>query len=91
VITPEYAINILRKPYATEYMRFVATSPCAVLTAPAPNAPPAEGPNEGQTWIAPGDWINVGDTSNGWLWVGPPNEDKAPGLGFVPGAYARPA
>jgi N-acetylmuramoyl-L-alanine amidase len=90
VITPTYAIPILAKPYQTVYMRYVVTSPCAVLTDRQPGAPLANGPDNGQTWLAPGDTINVGDTQGDWLWCSPPNVNKPPGLGFVPSSYARP-
>lgn len=89
VITAEYAIPILSKPYGSLYTRYMVTSPCAVSTARAPDGGLAGGPDgDGQTWLAAGDVINVGDVQAGWLWVSP-NEIEPPGIGFIPSDYAR--
>ncbi len=79
----------LPKPATPTYRPYIVTAPCAVLTARAPNAPLAGGESDGQTRLAPGTLINVGDVTQGWLWVsdGP---DTAPGIGFIPASYARP-
>jgi len=74
---------------APAYHRYSVIAPCAVLTSRAPDAPLAGGPDDGQTWLSVGDQINVGDVQDGWLWVSP-NATDAPGIGFIPGSYARP-
>jgi hypothetical protein len=76
-------------PIPPKYRPYIVTAPCAVLTARAPNAPLAGGSTDGQARLAPGTLINVGDVTQGWLWVsdGP---DTIPGIGFIPAAYARP-
>jgi hypothetical protein len=89
VITPQYAIPILQQPYATVYQRWAVRAPCAVFTAPDPDSPLASGPDNGQTWLAPGAIINVGQAKDGWLHVAP-NATDPPGIGFLPSSYARP-
>ena len=89
IITSDYAIPILRTPYAAPYARWQIIAPCAVFTSRAPDSPLATGPDNGQTHLAPGDIINVGDTQSGWLWVSD-SESTPPGIGFVPASYARP-
>lgn len=89
VITPDYAIPILSKPYVTVYPRYTVISPCAVLTSRAPDAPLSSGPDDGQTQFDVGDKINVGDVTDGWLWVSD-NETNPPGIGFIPSSYAKP-
>jgi N-acetylmuramoyl-L-alanine amidase-like protein len=64
-------------------------APCAVLTNRAPDASLASGPDDGQTRLGVGTRINVGDVTAGWLWIAP-NTTDAPGIGFIPAAYARP-
>lgn len=77
------------QPLPTPITRYVVVAPCTVLTSRAGNAPLASGPDDGQTQLAPGDVINVGDVTAGWLWVsdGP---TTPPGIGFIPASYARP-
>jgi len=89
VITPDYAIPILAKPYATVYAQYMVTSPCAVSMSRTPDGGLAGGPDNGQTWLDVGDIINIGDVTNGWLWCSPNEHDK-PGIGFIPADYARP-
>lgn len=55
-----------------------------VLTARAGDAPLAPGPCR----LAPGQIVNVGDVTNGWLWVSD-RETTAPGIGFILAAYAE--
>lgn len=76
--------------YLPTSRRYTVVSPCAVLCDRRPDAPLAGGPDSGQTWLAAGDVVNVGQIQDGWLWVsdGPNTE---PGIGFVPSSYARPA
>jgi len=74
--------------YPPPFIRYEVTSPCAVFTSRAPDAPLSGGPNEGQTWLDAGDLINVGDVQDGWLWVSD-NETNPPGIGFIPSSYAR--
>jgi len=68
--------------------RYTVRAPCAVLTDRRPDAPLAGGNEQGQTQLMPGDVINVGDVTNGWLWVSP-DEQSAPGIGFIPSSYAQ--
>lgn len=89
VITPDYAIPILSKPYNTVYARYVVISPCAVFRSRSPDGGLASGPDSGQTWLAPGGIVNVGDVTDGYLWCSP-NEHDPPGIGFIPSDYARP-
>lgn len=74
---------------APSFHQYAVIAPCAVLTARAPDAPLAGGPDGGQTRLEVGAIINVGDVQNGWLWVSP-NDTDPPGIGFVPQSYARP-
>jgi len=90
VITPEYAIPILRTPFVHYYPRLVITAPCAVFTARSPDAPLAGGPDSGQTWLSPGDEVQVGDKRDGWYWISD-RPDTDPGIGFIPVSYGRPA
>lgn len=77
----------LRKPappIPPPYRPYRLIAPCAPLTARSPSAPLAAG-----VVFAAGDVVNVGDVTDGWLWV----SDKpttAPGIGFIPSGYARP-
>lgn len=89
VITPQYAIPILAKPYGSQWTRYRVIAPCAALTARAPDAPLAGGPDGGLTTFAPDALINVGDVTNGWLWVSP-DEQHDPGIGYIGASYARP-
>lgn len=89
VITPDYMIKVLSKPYGTQWARYRIIAPCAALQARAPDSPLAVGPDSGQTRFAPDDIINVGDATNGWLWVSP-NEQLDPGIGYIGASYARP-
>lgn len=88
-ITPAYAIPILSKPFDSTYPQYKITAPCAVFTSRAPYAPLAPGPDDGQTRLAPGAIVNVGDVSDGWLWISP-NQSDPPGIGFIPSSYATP-
>lgn len=74
---------------APAYARYTVVAPCAVLTARAPDAPLAVGPDDGQTRLVPGTIINVGQVQSGYLWVAP-NDHDPPGIGFIPSSYARP-
>lgn len=75
--------------YAPLTAVYAVVSPCAIFTARDPSAPLAGGPNEGQTWLAPGTMITVGDVQSGWLWISPNTVDPC-GIGFIPQSYARP-
>jgi len=88
-ITPSYAIPILAAPLVPSYIKYRILAPCAVFTSRDPAAPLAPGPNHGQTWLAPNDIVNVGDLTDGWLWISP-NAIDPPGIGFIPNAYADP-
>lgn len=74
---------------APTYVRYEVTAPCAVFTARNVAAPLSGGPNDGQTQLDVGDKINVGDVTDGWLWISD-NETNPPGIGFLPSSYARP-
>jgi hypothetical protein len=76
--------------YVPASRRYQVTAPCAVFQSRAPDAPLADGMDDGQTQLMPGDYMNVGDIRDGWLWVSP-NEHDPPGIGFIPSSYARPA
>jgi hypothetical protein len=71
------------------YVAWRVVAPCAVLTARAPDAPLAGGPDNGMTWLAAGDVINVGQEQDGYLWVSD-SATTEPGIGFLPASYARP-
>lgn len=75
--------------YLPTSRRFAIVAPCAVFTDRRPDSPLAGGPDGGQTQLAPGDVVNVGQLQDGWFWVsdGP---NTAPGIGFIPQSYARP-
>lgn len=85
---PAFADSLYLDSPPTLYPRYVVTSPCAIFTSRSPSAPLASGPDNGQTHLAPGDIVNVGDVTDGWLWVSP-NASDPPGIGFVPASYAR--
>jgi hypothetical protein len=70
------------------YRHYTVIAPCAVLTGRSPAAPLASGPDNGQTQLAPGDIVTVGDVTDGWLWCSP-NATDPPGIGFIPSSYAR--
>lgn len=70
-------------PAPAGHARYVLVSPCSPLTARSPSAPLAGG-----VVFAFGDRVNVGDITDGWLWVSD-KETTAPGIGFIPSAYAR--
>lgn len=74
---------------ANGYARYVVVAPCAVVQSRSGDAPLASGPDEGQTRLSPGDVINVGDVTDGWLWVSD-SPTTPPGIGFLLGSYARP-
>lgn len=74
---------------APAYRPYRVVAPCAVFTSRAPDAPLASGPDDGQTQLAVGDIINVGQQQDGWLWVSD-NATTAPGIGFLPSSYADP-
>jgi len=75
--------------YTPTIVRYVVTSPCAILTARAGDAPPAAGPDNGQTWLDVGDIVNgESQPENGWLWISD-DEFNPPGIGFVPASYAE--
>lgn len=74
-------------PIPVRYQKYIVIAPCAVLTARAPNAPLAGG--DEQVRLTPGALINVGDITQGWLWVSD-KADTSPGIGFIPASYARP-
>jgi N-acetylmuramoyl-L-alanine amidase-like protein len=74
---------------APAYRPYQVIAPCAVFTSRSPNAPLAGGPDSGQTWLAPGDIINMGHEQDGWLWVSD-SPTTEPGIGFIPASYARP-
>jgi hypothetical protein len=63
---------------------FVLIAPCAPLTARNPSAPLASG-----IVFKVGDVVNVGvdGSMDGWLWVSD-KPDTAPGIGWIPSAYA---
>lgn len=83
IITPDYAIPILQKPFNVIYPQYIIISPCAVFESRNPDGDLANGPDNGQIWLKPGDVINVGDITAGWLWI-------SSGIGFIPTSYARP-
>lgn len=74
---------------APTYHRYTVIAPCAVVTSRSGTAPLAGGPDGGQTHLAPGDQINVGDVQDGWLWVSD-SPNTQPGIGFILACYARP-
>lgn len=71
------------------YRPYVVLAPCAVFTSRSPAAPLSGGPDNGLTTLSPDDVINVGDVTDGWLWVSD-NKTNPPGIGFLPSSYARP-
>lgn len=91
VITPQYAIPILSKPFGSLYPRYTIVAPCTVFQSPDPDGALADGPNSGQTQLAIGTEINAVALTDplGWLWVSPNTVDK-PGIGFIPIGYASP-
>lgn len=74
---------------APAYHQYRVVAPCAVFTSRSPAAPLAGGPDGGQTHLAAGDVINMGQEQDGWLWVSD-SPTTAPGIGFIPSSYARP-
>jgi hypothetical protein len=75
---------------ANGVMKYAIVAPCSVFTSRSPTAPLAPGPSNGQTQLAPGTIVNLGDITDGWGWVsdGPNTE---PGIGFLPMSYLKPA
>lgn len=71
------------------YRPYTVLAPCAVFTSRDPASPLAGGSEHGQTQLAIGDVINVGDVQSGWLWVSD-SPTTAPGIGFIPSSYAKP-
>ncbi len=83
VITPDYAIPILKQPFTVIYPQYQIIAPCAVFQSRNPDGLLAAGPEDGQTRLTVGDIISVGDITDGWLWI-------SSGIGFIPESYARP-
>lgn len=80
--------DLMLAPVPT-YDRYQVIAPCAVVTSRSGTAALSGGPDNGQTQLQPGDVINVGDITDGWLWCSP-NENDPPGIGFILQCYAKP-
>jgi len=83
IITPDYALPILKKPYPSVYLIYQVVAPCAVFQSRNPDGLLAAGPADGQTRLAPGETILIDDITDGWLHL-------ASEIGFIPESYARP-
>lgn len=75
---------------APAYVPYRIIAPCAIVTSRSGAAPLAGGPDNGMTWLEPGNIINVGDLTDGWYWVSD-KPDLPPGAGFILQCYAVPA